>query len=160
MFSPRVIVEGLGNLFGKLFGLGKKTQAPANYVVGYSAPYALRVHEDMMYVHPIHESHKGRHKEGDFFSIAINDGLYDCHGDAKFLEKAARGMKKFAAFRLSSLMTKGMTLQEANLVLAHDLLKASNLITPVLTGNLRASGFVKGDNGIWENLSARVPSGS
>ena len=133
----KFVVDGLNSLLGWFQKWKRKGEKPADYIVGYSAPYALKIHEDLNISHPIH-------------------GDRDCHGQAKFLETAARKMKKFLAARMARLLKQGLTLQEANLVMAHELLEASNLITPEKTGNLRASGSVKLDKNANFNLSAML----
>lgn len=95
--------------------------------VGYSAPYALRVHEDTEVDHEMH----------------------GCGGQAKFLEEPARQYRR----EMASIVRRHAVARagDADLVAAihrgmldagRRLLEASQELVPVVTGRLRDSGFV------------------
>ncbi len=84
--------------------------------VGYSAPYALAVHERLNVYHPI--------------------------GQAKFLEQPIRTEAPAMAAIIRSRLRAGMTLKEAQLEAAKHLMKVSLQLTPMKTGRLRASWFI------------------
>lgn len=88
--------------------------------VGYSADYALRVHEDM----------EMSHKEGQ---------------SAKFLETPLRAMQDQLAQTVQSKLQGGSTLEQAALAAGQQLLEESQKIVPVDTGNLRDSGYIKAE---------------
>lgn len=94
---------------------GKKK---ARLDVGYEAPYAVYVHEDLTANHP--------------------NG-----GQAKFLEAAVRGNRReMAAIVRRSIQAKN-GLEEGLLRSGHFLMSRSRPLVPVDTGFLRDSGYVR-----------------
>lgn len=87
-------------------------------VVGYSAPYAMRIHEDLEMVHP--------------------NG-----GQAKYLEQPIAEMKDELAAMVRDCLMKRISLGDALLKVGEAILKASQELVPVDTGNLRDSGYVR-----------------
>lgn len=85
--------------------------------VGYSAPYAIFVHENLTAHHPI--------------------------GQAKFLEQPARLLGDEISDVIIKSVMDGKLLKEAVKDGAVYLLKESQKLVPVQTGALRASGYVK-----------------
>ncbi len=114
-------VEGLNQLLAglqaKAEGAGKGVKAS----VGYAAPYALVVHEDM----------EARHT----------------NGVAKFLETPARTLQPVLAQIIAQALREGKTMAEAVLLAANRLKEESQLLVPVDTGNLRDSAFVRVEEG-------------
>lgn len=90
----------------------------ASVVVGYSASYAIYVHEDLT----------AKHKPGK---------------TAKFLERPARMMKKELQRIIADALRQGKTVAQALLLAGLRLLRESQRIVPVDTGNLKNSGFVR-----------------
>jgi hypothetical protein len=93
----------------------KPSQADG-YTVGFSAPYALYVHEDLSKVHPV--------------------------GQAKFLEEPARTKALDLATTVNQTLRNGKTIDEALLAAANQLLGFAKALVPVDTGFLRDSGYV------------------
>ena len=114
-------VERISNLITKLRNRAdeSKKKDPGKFTVGYGAPYAVYVHENLNAVHP--------------------------HGQAKFLEKPAREMQSDLANTITTTAKAGLGLQVANQKAAVQLLEASQELVPVDTGTLKASGFVRNE---------------
>jgi hypothetical protein len=87
-------------------------------VVGYSAPHATRVHEDLEVYH-------------------------EPPGQAKYLEAPSRMYQKEIALAGRAALEQGKTPPEALLAQGQLLLEKSQEIVPVDTGELRASGYVE-----------------
>lgn len=85
--------------------------------VGYSAPYALAVHERLDVYHPI--------------------------GQAKYLEQPMRTEEKPMRDIIRSRLRARESLKAAQLEAAKHLMKVSLNLTPIDTGKLRASWFIK-----------------
>jgi hypothetical protein len=94
---------------------GKKVMT---YNVGYSAPYAVYVHENLTANHP--------------------NG-----GQAKFLEQPMRAMRDDLAAIISRSLHGKNGLEEGLRRAGQTLLEASQALVPVDTGFLRSSGFVE-----------------
>jgi hypothetical protein len=86
-------------------------------IVGYSAPYAVYVHERLDLKHP--------------------------NGQAKFLETPIRTERAEMDAITRKALQGRKTLKEAHLLAAQYLLKKSQELVPVATGALKASGFVR-----------------
>lgn len=89
--------------------------------VGYSAPYAIYVHENL----------EARHPNG---------------GQAKFLEAAARTLMPYLRVQIEADLKRGLSLRDAIKRAAETLKKASQKLVPIDTGFLHDSAFVKMDN--------------
>ena len=89
----------------------------ASVVVGFSAAYALFVHEDTQAHHEV--------------------------GQAKFLEEPARTQQKKYAGTVSTVMQRGGTMQAALLTAGLALQADSQRLCPVDKGLLRASAFTR-----------------
>jgi hypothetical protein len=85
-------------------------------VVGYAAPYAVYVHENLEARHPI--------------------------GQAKFLEQPAREYRKDMAAAVVAGLRAGESLTQAQLAAGKVLLRESQKLVPVDTGLLKRSGYV------------------
>lgn len=85
--------------------------------VGYEAPYALFVHENLEVYHP--------------------------NGQAKYLEKPTREMRSQLQKEISDDIKAGMKPWKAFTKAARKLLAASKELVPVDTGFLKKSGFVQ-----------------
>lgn len=95
----------------------KKHEDAPDVVVGYSAPYAVFVHENLEAHHP--------------------------NGKAKFLSDPARRLSVAIAEKVAHAIRRGLDWSEAQLIGGYFLLRASQRECPVRTGFLRASGFVR-----------------
>lgn len=85
--------------------------------VGYTAPYALAVHERLDLHHPI--------------------------GQAKFLEQPMRTEEKVMSDIIRSRLRARERLKQAQLAAARHLIRVSLQLTPIDTGRLRDSWFIK-----------------
>jgi type IV secretory pathway ATPase VirB11/archaellum biosynthesis ATPase len=116
-----VAVELLGvpELLVKLGAITKKVaaQASADVVVGYSAPYAIYVHENL--------------------------GARHTTGRAKFLETAARRLARPLGNMIGGQVKAGVPIDTAMLSGAIRIKVASQALCPVRTGYLRASAYVE-----------------
>ena len=84
--------------------------------VGYTAPYAIFVHENMEAQHP--------------------------QGQAKFLEQPMRELRNDIRDLVAEELRDGAPLDETLRLAGDMLLKASQELVPVATGTLRDSGYV------------------
>lgn len=110
-------LKGADRVIEKLQKLLPSGDLKPRVVVGYTADYAVTVHEDTQAVHP--------------------------NGQAKFLEAPEREGRAEAARRVKEDLKAGATLSEALLTAGQDLLARSQPLAPVHTGFLRDSGFVE-----------------
>ena len=88
-------------------------------VMGYTAAYAVYVHEDLTAVHPV--------------------------GQAKFLEEPARTKRREIVAEVEGGLRRGFTLEEALLLGGLRLQRESQVLVPVDTGNLKGSAFTRAE---------------
>lgn len=111
-------VEGVSKVIAALEKA--KDKAPArdvNVRVGYTAAYALHVHENTQAFHRV--------------------------GQAKFLEQPAREMQSELAKAVADAAKKGATLPQALYIAGLKLQRASQKLVPVRTGALKASAYTR-----------------
>jgi hypothetical protein len=120
-------VEGLDKLVAKLRDKAAKSIKDDNcsVTVGYSAGYALFVHENLEAKHPV--------------------------GQAKYLEQPARQLQGVMANIVAEAMKRKMTLAQGLVLAGMRLQRESMQICPVDTGNLRASAFTRLEQGTGES---------
>jgi len=121
-------------------------QNNGNVVVGYSASYAVYVHENLAATHG--EAFNARHageitagagrKKGERRVVSRGAGQ-----QAKFLERPAREHKLTIAQMVVNGMKNGASLMKSLLGAGSFLLTKSREIVPWQTGNLYRSGFVE-----------------
>lgn len=112
-------MRGVAELVAKLRQKAAKARDDeGEVIVGYTASYAVYVHEDL----------EARHKEGK---------------QAKFLSEPANYLRSEMAFIVRSAMRAGRTLLQALLLAGLRLQRESQQLVPVDTGNLRASAFTR-----------------
>jgi len=87
------------------------------YVIEYTAPYAIYVHEMTWIEHRI--------------------------GQAKFLEASVKGMRHELQVMIAKDLQKGRSIRQANRRAAQALLRDSKRLVPVDTGFLRRSGRIR-----------------
>lgn len=106
-------------LVRQLNGLAADAQAGAlpRVVVGYTAAYAVYVHEDLEARHPV--------------------------GQAKFLEQPMRQLAPVLSQMIADALKRGVKLTAALYLAGLKLQAASQALTPVDTGALRASAFTR-----------------
>jgi hypothetical protein len=90
--------------------------ARRSVITGYTAPYAIFVHENMEMQHPV--------------------------GQAKYLEQPARTMERELAALMTETYRRTRDLSEALLAGARAIQNAALVLTPIETGKLRESSFV------------------
>lgn len=128
-------VQGLRNVVLSLQKWAAKVSKEANSVVavGYTANYALYVHED------IEMKWKGLPRRGK-----NRHGVYwGPHGQAKFLEQPAREMRQVLSDIVVKALQRGQSMAQALLLAGLRLQRESQQLVPVDTGNLRASAFTR-----------------
>lgn len=112
------LINGLKNHVKKFLGF-----KPDSVVkVGYTAQYAVYVHENLEANHP--------------------NG-----GQAKFLEQPARELQPTLKAIIASNLKKGMKLEQAIYIAGLYLQGESQKLVPVATGNLKGSAFTRLENG-------------
>lgn len=115
--SIKMSTHGFGGVQAQLKAITKKFAWDGLLNVGYDAPYAMRVHEDL--------------------------AAPRRSGQAKFLETPMRENAGLYRSMIWGLMKKGMSLKDAVRTVGEHLKAASQDLCPVLTGRLRASAFVR-----------------
>lgn len=126
-------IKGAQEFIQKLKIKGKKFQS-VSVIVGYSANYALGVHEN------IEMKGKGKPRRKP------SKGLYwDPQGtaQAKFLEQPAREKRKEIVKMIREIVTATGNLEQGLLFTGLYLQRESQLLVPVDTGALKASAFTK-----------------
>jgi hypothetical protein len=117
-------IEGLVQLRAILFKLEKrlgaaqsKAGAGNSVIVGYTASYALPVHENLAAFHHV--------------------------GQAKFLEDPARSMTEEMGGIVTDAVLHGKTILQGLYLAGLQLQRESQLLCPVDTGNLKNSAFTR-----------------
>jgi hypothetical protein len=116
-------IEKLDSLVSKLRTRAAKANKDANpsVLVGYTAAYALFVHENLEAHHPV--------------------------GQAKFLEQPARELGRELGTITGKAVQQGQTLAMGLVLAGLRLQRASQELVPVDTGNLRGSAFTRLEEG-------------
>lgn len=111
-------IEGTASMLLQLRNLAIKAAKTPSVLVGYTAEYATKVHEDLNMNHP--------------------NG-----GQAKFLEQPAREIQRDLKETIRKEVQAGGTIEDALLLAGMRLQAASQKLVPVDTGNLRGSAFTE-----------------
>lgn len=130
---PKLKFEGLKKLTAQLSALKHAIGGKSEVVVGYTASYAMFVHENK------EMKLKGKSRTG-------GKGKYwDPQGraQAKFLEEPARTMMPELGRVIAEVTKKTGDLDKGLLAAGLRLQRASQLLVPVDTGNLKASAFTR-----------------
>jgi len=93
------------------------SKSKVDVIVGYTAEYAIYVHEDMFAHHPV--------------------------GKAKYLEDPLRANRKMLLNIVKQALVKGVPLDQALLMAGYQLQRLSQLEVPIDTGNLKGSAFTR-----------------
>lgn len=130
---PRI--EGLPSVLKALQKAAKKYgEEHVSVVVGYTAKYAIYVHEN------IEMKWKGlprrKPSKGNYWDPAGR-------GQAKFLEQPARELKREFQRLIRTACENGATLKKAILIAGLRLQRESQQLVPVDFGNLKASAFTR-----------------
>jgi hypothetical protein len=115
-------IEGVKELQARLRNLAKESQKhdTSAVSVGYTAPYAIYVHEDLT----------AHHEPGK---------------KAKFLSGPARRLARELGELVAAKKRKGATMLEAHIAAARRLLEESRIEVPVDTSFLQKSWFIRND---------------
>jgi hypothetical protein len=113
-------VEGVSKLTAQMKAL-EKQGTPIVVACGFTAAYALYVHENLQAHHPV--------------------------GKAKFLEEPARLLRRELGSLVAAALKAGKTLGQALLLAGLRLQAEAQRRTPVLTGHLRSSAFTRVESG-------------
>lgn len=131
-----VKVEGLEKLVAKLRGMAAKSRKEntGSVVVGYTASYALAVHESVDMV-----------LQGEPRPAPRRGSYWDPQGraQAKFLEAPARMYRRVLYDVVKEAVRKGKTLMQGLLAAGLRLQRESQKLCPVETGNLKGSAFTR-----------------
>lgn len=132
-------VEGLANINKVLqFRIKNAKEAgEARVIVGYTADYAIYVHENL------EMKWKGRPRRSGI-------GHYWGPGSrrSKFLEHPARAMGKELAAIIRRAMLAGATLSQALFMAGLRLQRESQLLVPIEYGNLVASAYTRAEKAV------------
>lgn len=141
-------IEGLSKLVSKLQKMAAKAKGEnASVIVGYTAAYALYVHE------AVGEKLRGLPRSPEVDKKGnpkpARGYYWDPQGRAqsKFLEEPARTLQPELAQIVQKALMQGKTLSQALLLAGLRLQRESQLRCPVDTGNLKASAFTRLENG-------------
>lgn len=140
-------IKGLESLNRKLRErLAKaRKEGNASVVVGYTASYAMWVHEAIeMKLYGLPRG-GGRVKSGKRKGQPKRGYFWDPLGkaQAKFLEEPARTLRPELASIVARVVANGMTLTQGLLMAGLRLQRESQEMVPVDTGNLKASAFTR-----------------
>jgi len=113
----RAKVEGVDAVQAVFRRMAIKHGRRVRLVVGYAAPYAVYVHEDLEMFHLV--------------------------GQAKYLEQPARENARTMAKLVENAVRAGRSMAQALALAGGYLLNVSRPLVPVDTGFLKSSGFVK-----------------
>jgi hypothetical protein len=115
--SFKVRFKGEGEIQKKIQALSLKGNSIANAEIGFSAPYAARIHEDLTLFHP--------------------------NGEAKFLEKAYRRNLKAARELILQRLKAKKALLDAMERGARLILQEAQRLVPKDTHQLEQSGYIR-----------------
>ena len=146
-------VEGVERVLAKLRHLAKAYADSPNKVqdaviVGYTAAYALYVHENREMKWRGFPRDRSIRKEGDIartgYSAGSGKGLFwGPQGRAGFLLDVARELSRELGEIVAKGLKRGLKMVDALLLAGLRLQRESQLNVPVDTGNLKASAFTR-----------------
>ncbi len=125
-----------------------KRKNNGNVIVGYSASYALRVHEDakaearrrLIVKKKRYKKVKGKKRRKMFL---VKKTEKQGRQQWKFLEQPAREFQREMASDVRTASKRGVPLIKALIIAGLRLQRESQEIVPIDTGNLRASAFTE-----------------
>lgn len=152
-------IEGLEKLAAKLREMAARATREGDPVVavGYTAAYALYVHENLEMKWKGLPRGSGFDREGGVVIVprkVLNSGTATWkargyywdpqgRGQSKFLEQPLREHREVLARIVIEMLSKGKTMAQALLVAGLRLQRESQMLVPIDTGNLRASAFTR-----------------
>lgn len=144
------VINSLKEHFKKKYGVGDK---PPSVIVGYTAAYALALHENVgmrwrglprdRSVRVSGLNHSGRIARTGYNPNEKKGLFWGPDGQAKFLEQPARELSQEIANIVLKALGNGATLIEALYLAGLYLQRKSQELVPIDTGNLRASAFTR-----------------
>lgn len=117
MAKSLIKVTGAGKVAAAIRARSLKGAAKASLAIGFDAPYAARIHEDLAMPHT--------------------------NGQAKFLEAPLRRHSRELGRMFAQELKNKRSLKDALMRPGKWLLERAKELTPVDTGFLKASGFVR-----------------
>jgi hypothetical protein len=126
-------IQNLEKVVAKLRELAAKArkEGKASVAVGYTARYALFVHENLR------QKLKGQPRP---YGLGVYWGP---NGQPKFLEGPARQLRRVLADIIAQALRQGKTMSQALVLAGLRLQRESQERVPVELGNLRASAFTR-----------------
>jgi hypothetical protein len=132
------VIQGLKNLLSKFKELQKeaKRQTSHSVIVGYTAAYAIYVHENTEMKLKGKPRGSGKKKRGRY---------WDPQGraQAKFLEQPAREMQQELGRVVAEVVKNGGGIVDGLLAAGLRLQRESQRLVPVDTGNLKNSAYTR-----------------
>lgn len=116
MFGVELKLDGRDRLIKRFRAMAEKVGREVRLVVGYSAPYAMRIHEDLEMPHK--------------------------NGQAKFLEEPLKLLRNDMRIYIRDQLRKEVKLEKVLINVGNKILSVSRKLVPVDTGRLRDSGYV------------------
>ncbi len=148
-------VQGLTELVGKLRrrAVAARTDSEGSVAVGYTAAYARAVHENTQMkwrglprdhsVRASGENASDRIAYTGYSAVKAPGLFWGPNGQAKFLEQPFRTMRPVLSFIVATAIRNGKSLMQGLLLAGLRLQRESQLLVPVVTGNLRNSAFTR-----------------
>lgn len=127
-------ISQFGRLAKTLKRLRDKYKTPVKMQVGYSAPYAIYVHENMEMVLEGEPRPSG---------IGVYWGRPNRPGQSKFLEQPARELADELGRTIGKALQSGTTMKQAFALAGNRLMNVSKGLVPVEYGDLKDSAFVR-----------------
>jgi hypothetical protein len=148
------VIKALKKVEARLMGARAKAGFGQSVVVGYTAAYALAVHENIEMKwrgFPRDRSIRAEVEDGKKLAItghhaSKKKGLFwGPAGQAKFLEQPARELSNDGTLAriVMGAMAKGKTMLQGLLLAGLRLQRESQKLVPVDTGNLKSSAFTR-----------------
>jgi hypothetical protein len=126
-----VSIEGVAKLTARLNQMKRSIKDGVDVEVGFAAPYALFVHENL------EMKLKGQPRPS-------GKGVYwGPSGQAKYLEQPAREMRGELGKLVGKLVKAGTSFEDALMIAGLKLQRAAQKLVPVEYGELRQSAFTK-----------------
>lgn len=139
-----LLVKNIKKLEAKMVSTLAKKGAGGSVIVGYTASYALWVHE--MIKGAPHPPKSNAQRRAMFASIREREARGHVSwevGQPKFLEQPARTQQREMRAIVNKAVMEGKTMIQALLLAGLYLQAESQRLCPIDTGNLRASAFTK-----------------
>lgn len=148
------LVLNVDGLEKKIEELGRANKDKCSIAVGYTANYALHVHENIemrwrgfprsgevrLIKGIAYTGYSAGSKKGNYW-----DGTGGATGQAKFLEQPFRELRDEMSRLLTVALGNGATLEQSLYIIGLRLQRESQLLVPVDSGNLKASAFTRKD---------------